>query len=441
MSSGPQVVILGGGFAGLETAFTLRQHLGDRVGLTVVSDEPDFLFKPNSIYIPFGGREDKLHIPLARPMRRRDITLHQGQVAEVDDDAHQVSLADGTQLGYDFLVVATGAAMRPEEVPGLAENARTIWTPQQMRELGDDLRWVLEEARRGLRRKVLFLVPPNNKCAGPLYEIAFMLDRWLRRHDVRGDVDISWTTFESSYIQAFGPRLHEVVTTEFAARDIQGRTGAVVTKVLPDEVVYADGSTEEYDLLISFPPYVSAVSYPGLPSDDRGFLQTDLATRQVPNHPGVYAPGDAGDFPVKQAFLAFLQADAVADDIAAKVASKRLRRFRPFTPTSMCVMEMFDKATFAQVPLELTGDPARPVQVDSNAPEQYRVGVSPLWRPGKKSLGIYLPLQFRAGRPFHGGRPWQAMEIALRGLSHTLATGAEDAVATDAKDAAATPSN
>jgi sulfide:quinone oxidoreductase len=423
MSTRPQVVILGGGFAGLETAFSLRQRLGERVGLTLVSETMDFLFKPNTIYIPFGGREDRLHIPLSGPLRRRDVTFHRGSAVDVDPEARQVSLGDGSGLGYDFLVVATGAAMRPEEVPGLAENARTIWTPQQMRELGDDLRWVLEDARRGRRSKVLFLVPPGNKCAGPLYEIVFMLDSWLRRHNARDDVDIEWTTFESSYIQAFGPRLHEVVSAEFAARGIEGHTDAVVTKVLPDEVVYADDSVREYDHLVSFPPYVSAVSYPALPSDDRGFVVTDLATRQVQAHPGVYAPGDAGDFPVKQAYLAFLQADAVADDIAAQVAPSTVKQARPFEPTSMCVMEMFDKATFAQVPLELTGDPASPVHVVEAAADQYRVGVSPLWRLGKKSLGVYLPLQFRAGRPFHGGRAWQAMEIALRGMSRTLATG------------------
>ena len=33
----------------------------------------------------------------------------------------------------------------------------------------------------------------------------------------------------------------------------------------------------------------------------------------------------------------------------------------------------------------------------------YRVGVSPLWRLGKKTLGVYLPLRFRRGRPFHAG--------------------------------------
>ena len=89
----------------------------------------------------------------------------------------------------------------------------------------------------------------------------------------------------------------------------------------------------------------------------------------------------------------------------------------------MCVMEMFDTATFAQVPLETTGDPAGPVRVADDAGSRYRVGVSPVWRLGKKTLGLYLPWQFRAGRPFHGGKAWSAMELALRGMSAALASG------------------
>ena len=71
MTARPRVAILGGGFAGLETAFTLRQRLGDRVDLTLISDRADFLFKPNTIYIPFGKDEKSLHIPIARPAGTR----------------------------------------------------------------------------------------------------------------------------------------------------------------------------------------------------------------------------------------------------------------------------------------------------------------------------------------------------------------------------------
>jgi len=186
-----------------------------------------------------------------------------------------------------------------------------------------------------------------------------------------------------------------------------------------DEVRFADGSTRSFDLLVSFPPYVSAVSYGGLPSDDRGFLHTELETRRVVGHPRIYAPGDAGDFPVKQAFLAFLQADAVAEHIAAEVQGHEPRA--PFDPVSMCIMEMLDKAAFAQVPLRATGDPARPVEVRPQTDGDYKVGVSPVWRLGKKMLGMVVPMRFHAGEPFHAGAAWQLKDVGLRGMKGILA--------------------
>jgi sulfide:quinone oxidoreductase len=144
-----------------------------------------------------------------------------------------------------------------------------------------------------------------------------------------------------------------------------------------------------------------------------------MRSRRVIGTDRIYAPGDAGDFPVKQAFLAFLQADSVAEHIVAEVTGKEPAYV--FDPVSMCVMEELDKATFAQVPLDLTGDPLHPVAVRADANGTYRVGVSPLWRLGKKMLGLYLPLRFKSGLPFHSGAPWRAMDVGLKAMSALLA--------------------
>jgi sulfide:quinone oxidoreductase len=415
----PRVVVVGGGFAGLETAFMLRMKLHDAVDLSVVSDRDTFLFKPNTIYIPFGAEEKSLLVPLDKPLHRRHIAFHQGRVAEVDVDRKLVHVEDGSVVPYDFLVIGTGATMRPSEVPGLAEHASTIWTPSEMRSLAARFDALYARALRGEHSEVLFLVPPNNKCSGPLYEIVFMLETWLRRRRVRDRVHIRYSTYERSFIHAFGPRLHTVVTEEFAARGIDGHTEEFVEKVTDGEVVYQDGSRRRFDDLISFPPYVAAHTYHALPADERGFLTCDLRTRQLAGHPDVYAPGDAGDFPVKQAFLAFLEADAVAEHLASRIDGREFAN--PFDPVSMCVMEMFDTATFAQVPLQLTGDAADPIEVRPDADGDYKVGVSPMWRLGKKMLGLYLPMRFRAGEPFHAGTGWQLMDVGLKGMSGILA--------------------
>ncbi len=419
MAARPKVVVVGGGFAGLEASFLVRMRLHDAVDMTLVSDRDTWVFKPNSIYIPFGAEPESLLVDLGKPLKKRSIAFYETRVREVDAGSRHVSFEDGTSLPYDFLVLATGSGMRPEEIPGLGEHTESIWTSEEMLRLRAALGDLRDRAARGEEREVLFLVPPNNKCAGPMYEMVFMLETWLRRQGVRDRVRITYSTFERSFIQAFGPRLHDVVTAEFAERGIEGHTEEVVTEVAVDEVRYAAGHARRFDTLISFPPYVSAVTYEGLPSDDRGFLETEFETRQVKGHPEIYAPGDAGDFPVKQAFLAFLQADAVAEHIAGEVERRAPRNV--FDPVSMCIMEMFDKATFAQVPLRLTGDPARPVEVRPGADDLYKVGVSPVWRLGKKMLGAVVPMRFHAGEPFHAGTAWQLMDVGLKGMKGVLA--------------------
>jgi NADH dehydrogenase FAD-containing subunit len=419
MNKKPRVLIVGGGFAALETAFLLRMRVHDACEIRLVADSDRFLFRPNTIYIPFGADPGHFYVELTKPLRHRGIALERGAVAGVNPAEKKIALEDGRELAYDQLVIATGAGMRAQEIPGLAEHAATIWTPATMLDLRRRFQSVRDAALDGREQRVLFVVPANNKCAGPLYEIAFMLETWLRRKHARDPVQIAYSTYEGSYIQAFGPRLHEVVVSEFAERGIEGHTNEVVTEVSSGEARFREGNKREFDLLVAFPPYVATIRYEGLPSDDRGFLQTDPQTRQVVGHPDVYAPGDAGDFPVKQAFLALLQSDSVAEHLAARIAGAEFAT--PFDPVSMCVMEMLDKATFAQVPLELTGDAARPVRVRPGADGDYKVGVSPMWRLGKKVLGFYLPMRFGAGEPFHAGAGWKAMDVGLRGMAGMLA--------------------
>ncbi len=417
-SAAAEVVVLGGGFGGLEAAFDLRMQVGERARITLVSDRDYFLFKPNSIYVPFGLDPEKLKVPLARPTARKGIELVQGRASGIDPAARRVEV-DGREIPYDFLVVATGAEMRAAEVPGLAEHAVTPWTPVEMLGLRAGFQGLLDAAGAGRPQRVLFLVPPNNKCAGPLYEIVLMLDTWLRRKGARENTDIVWSTFEHSYIQAFGPRLHEVAAAEFERRGIEGHTDWVVDRVEEGAVGYANGERLEYDLLVAFPPYIAATAFEGLKTDERGFLVTDLASRRLVEHPEIFAVGDAGDFPVKQAFLAFLQADAAAAHLTAELQGGAPAL--DFDPVSMCVMEQFDKATFAQVPLRLTGDPARPTEVRPGADGDYLVGSSKAWRAGKKMLGLSVPWRFGRGEPFHGGNFWRSMDTGLKAMSSVLA--------------------
>src|SRR3989442_12016554 len=118
MNNPVRIAIVGGGFAGLESAFLLRSRLGARADLTLISKSDSFLFKPNTIYIPFGADLAPLLIPLARPTSKRDIRLVRGEATSIDPDHRRVDLSGdhlGERVRYDFLVLASGADMSPEE--------------------------------------------------------------------------------------------------------------------------------------------------------------------------------------------------------------------------------------------------------------------------------------------------------------------------------------
>lgn len=89
--------------------------------------------------------------------------------------------------------------------------------------------------------------------------------------------------------------------------------------------------------------------------------------------------------------------------------------------TSACVMEMFDTPRSPKCRFDFTGDPLHPVEVHPDRTDEYKVGVSPAWRLGKKLLDFYLPMRFPAGGPFHAGTAWHLMDVGLKGMSGVLA--------------------
>ncbi|MGW7534984.1 NAD(P)/FAD-dependent oxidoreductase [Amycolatopsis sp. NPDC054798] len=393
-----EVVVLGGGFAGLQTAFRLRARAGeDDVGITVVSERDDFLFRPGTARLPFGAAEEPLHVPLAGAFRRRGIGTVIATAEGIDLDRGQVHTSRG-RMAYDRLVVATGSASRPEEIPGLAEYAHSIAAPGALHRLGEDLRWAAQHAQHGRPQRVLFALPPGNQCAAPLYEIVLMLDTWLRRKQIRDSVELAFDTCEGTFVHAFGPKLHALVSRQFEARGIDSRTAVTLTKAAERSAAFADGSVREFDVLVTFPPQVASVGYAGLPSDDRGFLRCDPVARAVSGHPEVYAPGDAGDFPLKLGYLALLQADATAAAIVAQ------RRGTPLpaqpVPVVRHVLDMLDDAAFAQIPLSPGDDPAR---VDEES-ARYWVSTGAFWRAGARLAEKALSARFRLGLPFSAGR-------------------------------------
>lgn len=409
----PRILVVGGGFGGLETAFYLRRRLGRRAEITLISDKSYFVYKPSLIYVPFGLDPESLQIELRLPASSRQVRFINERAQSVDTGRQVLQLANMQEHPYDYLVIATGARVRPFQVPGMWEHAHIIRNVEEMLRLRRALAQITGQAANGMDRRLLFLVPPDNWHAGPLYELLFITDTWLRQQGLRERVSLTLATAESSYLEAFGPRLHQVMLSEMVERDIEHRRGIRVTSVEHDSVSFDDGQSLPYNLLVTYPPQAGAANFPSLPLDEHEFIQVDPATRRVQGQQNIYAVGDAGSFPLKLAYLAVQQADVVTEQIAAAVHKRKARLF--FEPEAMVVVDQAKKATFVQVPLSDDG------QVLYDSSRVYQIGESPFWRGGKQLMASYLPWRFGAGNPVHGGLPWLAISLGRRLLARLQA--------------------
>jgi sulfide:quinone oxidoreductase len=319
-SSPLRVLIAGGGVAGLEALLALRDLAGDRVELTLLSPDEEFVYRPMAIAEPFGrGRADR-H-PLADVAADAEAELIRDALVEVDAGSRTAVTTMGQRLGYDALLVAVGAGSEP------AFRQVLTWTPETDADLFGGL---LRDLDEGYLKRVAFVVPSGVAWALPAYELALMTawQAWGMGHD---DVQVTIYTPEDAPLGLFGTAATAAVRHDLEEAGVEAETGVSVTEEpqAPGRLILHPGERPiDAQRVVALPRAVGP-GLAGLPANARGFIPTDLHGR-VPDVAAVWAAGDAIAFPVKQGGLASQQADAAAESIAASAGAQiEPRPYRP----------------------------------------------------------------------------------------------------------------
>ena len=311
-----RVLIVGGGVAGLETLLALDDLAGDRVSLTLVAPQPDFIYKPLLVEEPFdlGPAERHELAPLAEEKGARFV---RSAVSAVRPEDHVVELDDGSTLEYDYLVVCTGGRFKP------ALEAATTFPSGSKSFSADE---ILDRAE-GKNHRLVFIVPSGVVWSLPLYELALMTQR---RAVQRGlDVKIAIVTPESAPLAIFGPAASEAVSELLKARGIHVFTGSRVREMDEGGITLTPGDRVLGPAEAIALPVMEGPAIDGLPADEQGFIPVDEHGR-VKGVEDVYAAGDGTNFPIKQGGLGTQQADAAAEHIAHRLgASETPEPFRP----------------------------------------------------------------------------------------------------------------
>jgi sulfide:quinone oxidoreductase len=367
------VVIAGGGVAALETAIALRDLAAERVSITMLAPEDDFVFKPLSVGEPF-ALGDAQRVPLKKLARDLGIDLVQDGLASVSPGSHLAKTTGGEELRYDKLVVATGA--RREEPYEYATTFRG-------QEDSEKLHGLIQDLEGQYARRIAFVVPPGVTWSLPLYELALMTARRAFEMSL-DDVEITFITPEERPLAAFGPGpsddvrellVQAGITAHYAVHAEVPRKGTVVMRPGGEEIAC--------DRILTL-ARLRGHAIRALPHDDEGFLPINTHGH-VTGVDDVYAAGDGTNFSIKQGGIACQQADAVAEVIAKSAgASLEPRSFRPVLRGHL-----------------ITGGESRFMRTSLSGREGDDAQSSPetLWWPPSKIAGRYLaPYLHQAGQ-------------------------------------------
>lgn len=309
-----KVVILGGGVGGTIVANWLAKRLRpDEAEITVVDKTGKHVYQPGFVYVAFGRTRPKTLVRDERKLLRKRVNLVLGQAVRIDPEGRMVHLADGRTLGYDRLVVALGARLVPEELPGFSEAAHHFYTLEASLRLHEAL------LRFGGGKVVVTVASVPYKCPPAPSEAACQLDYLFTKRGIRDKVDLHFLS-PLSRVFPLEP-VNPVVERIFAEHDIRSTVFFNVEAIDPAKKVVTsiEGETASYDLLLMIPPHRGAkvVEDSGL-GDRGGWLPTDKYTLRTKAHADIFGIGDCTDVPVsKSGAAAHFQAKVVADAIVA----------------------------------------------------------------------------------------------------------------------------
>src|SRR4051794_18065243 len=138
------IIILGGGFAGVVAAESLAKRLAPEHQITLVSRESRFTFYPALVRLAFGLCEkDDVSFDLREAMLDRRIRFLQGEVARLDPRARCATVAHGEvagELNYDYLIYALGRRLATERVQGFFEHAHHLLNVEAALKFGEAVR-------------------------------------------------------------------------------------------------------------------------------------------------------------------------------------------------------------------------------------------------------------------------------------------------------------
>jgi len=322
--AGPRVVVIGGGFAGASAARALK-HESTAARVTLVEPNATFTACPFSNGVLAELRELKQQQFTYDKVEQDGVALARQAATAVDAQAKSVTLANGTTLPYDRLIMAPGIEVRFDALPGYDVRAADMmphaWQAGEQTLLLHSAIASMEDGG------TVFIVAPANpfRCPPGPYERASLIAYYLKTRKPKSKVIIldakdafsKQRLFQNAWKELYPNHLEWVSLSQ----------GGKVNAVKPDEMtLVTDFTNHKATVANVIPPQrAAAIAQKAGVADRSGWCPVDPVTFESKLIPNIHVIGDAaimGAMP-KSAFSANAQAKVCAAAVAALLRGEK----------------------------------------------------------------------------------------------------------------------
>lgn len=322
-----KIVILGGGIGGIVTANELKKYLKNDHKITVIEKNAEHAFAPSFLWLMTGTRKKENITTNISDLLHKGIEIVNEEILKINIDAKIIETS-GRLIDYDYLIVALGASMHPESLPGIPSGSHNYYTLKGAEKLYSEL----QHFTKGKVAIVIASLP--YKCPAAPYEGALLISDFFEKKNIRNNIEISIYTPEPFPMPVGGSGLGEAVKQVLSSKKINLFTQHKIIEVesATKELLFEANAKYNYDMLITIPSHKapSVIQHSKL-AGENGWIPVDRSTL-LTKFPNVYAIGDVTsvsipgkwkpDIPLilpKAGIFAHLQAEIVAKRISKQI--------------------------------------------------------------------------------------------------------------------------
>ena len=354
-SKGKSILILGAGFGGLTAANILQKNLSNSYAsvdhqIIIVDQKDYFMMGLVNLWILNGIRTLQDSKVALNRLENRGIRFLNGEVTAIDVALKTVTIRGSSSLKieYDYLVVALGSEFALERISGFLENGGfNLYDPEQV----PKLREKILSLKSG--RIAICITSIPYKCPPAPYEASLLINDILVNNGVRDSIDIDIYTPTPIALPVAGAKVSQDVINLLTNNHITFHPLHKIKSVLDrKEIVFENGRTVNYDLLIGIPPHKvpEVIRNSDLMKEGQNWINVDKFSLKT-DYENVFAIGDVTEIKVneniaipKAGVFAEAQAKVVSQQIIDKIKNEQNKQSSPqFDGKGFCFMEVGNK--------------------------------------------------------------------------------------------------